>query len=130
MKKQAALILLSRWKSMDQTMKKRIYIVLGLSSALILGAVILSTVLVFKMGGYLLQQAKNLDLPAAVPVSVQSVLQGQVNLQPKVQSCLGTLQGLLAFEPWVQRPLAHTFENVKASCFLNMVPASKPEDSY
>lgn len=130
MKKEIVLVLLSKWKSVDQKLKKKIYIVLGLGSLLVAGVVILTTVLVFKMGGYLFQQAKNLDLPAAVPVSVQSVLQGQINLPPNVQTCWGTLQNLLAFEPWLERPLAHTFEKVKTSCFFNMVPASKSEDSY
>lgn len=103
--------LFAKWKTLETKTKKKILIIMGFLSLFAFIVVVLTTVLLFKAGGYIYDRA----IQIGDNVSIENPI--QILDKKNLISCSDKLNSLIAIEPWINVPLAKTFESIKDSCF-------------
>lgn len=122
MKKHMVFYLIHRFARLDKRLKTKIFVIAGLFGFVFLFMIGLITYVAFQAGGYVIdqfqaqtQKVESLKVDSTFPTqALAQVHELEKNL--KSSSCVETLSGLLALEPWLKVPLSETFKTVQTSC--------------
>lgn len=117
MKEEIARKIILKLKSMDKSMKRKLFIGAGILSAFVVTIMVLLGILIFNTGSYVVSKAQELGSQVSVaPPNIEGLKTVPLNA-PAVVNCMNRISGLFAIEPWILSPIPTILQSVIDSCW-------------